>query len=88
VDPYPVRVATDEDEAHPRSPMPGRVVAVHVQAGQRVRKGDPLVVLEGMKMEHTVRARRDGVVERIVHGIGAQVEADAPLVDLAADTPA
>jgi len=68
--------------------MPGRVVAVHVQAGQRVSKGDPLVVLEGMKMEHTVRARRDGVVERVLHGVGERVDADAPLVDLAADGPA
>jgi 3-methylcrotonyl-CoA carboxylase alpha subunit len=68
--------------------MPGRVVAVHVRAGQRVRKGDPLVVLEGMKMEHTVRARRDGVVERVVHGVGEQVDADAPLIDLTADTAA
>jgi biotin carboxyl carrier protein len=53
-----------------------------------VSKGDPLVVLEGMKMEHTVRARRDGVVERVLHGVGEQVDADAPLVDLAADGPA
>jgi 3-methylcrotonyl-CoA carboxylase alpha subunit len=68
--------------------MPGRVVAVHVTVGQRVRKGDPLIVLEGMKMEHTVRARRDGLVERIVHGIGEQVDADAPLVDLVADEAA
>ena len=88
VDPYPVQPPADEEEAHPRSPMPGRVVAVHVQAGQRVSKGDPLVVLEGMKMEHTVRARRDGVVERVLHGVGERVDADAPLVDLAADGPA
>jgi 3-methylcrotonyl-CoA carboxylase alpha subunit len=74
VDPYPVHSSADEEETHPRSPMPGRVVAVHVTVGQRVRKGDPLIVLEGMKMEHTVRARRDGLVERIVHGIGEQVE--------------
>jgi 3-methylcrotonyl-CoA carboxylase alpha subunit len=88
VDPYPVQPPADEEEAHPRSPMPGRIVAVHVQAGQRVSKGDPLVVLEGMKMEHTVRARRDGVVERVLQDVGDQVDADAPLVDLAADAPA
>jgi 3-methylcrotonyl-CoA carboxylase alpha subunit len=85
VNPYPVQPPADEEEAHPRSPMPGRVVAVHVHAGQHVSKGDPLVVLEGMKMEHTVRARRDGVVERVLHGVGEQVDADAPLVDLAAE---
>jgi 3-methylcrotonyl-CoA carboxylase alpha subunit len=85
VESYPVRLSADEEDAHPRAPMPGRVVAVHVQPGQRVRKGDALVALEGMKMEHTVRARRDGRVERVLHGVGEQVEADATLVDLAAD---
>jgi 3-methylcrotonyl-CoA carboxylase alpha subunit len=88
VESYPVHPAADEEETHPRSPMPGRVVAVHVQPGQQVKEGDPLLVLEGMKMEHTVRARRAGVVERVLHAVGDRVDAEAPLVDLRTDPPA
>lgn len=45
-----------------RAPMPGRVVRVLQEEGARVQRGDPLVVLEAMKMEHTVKAPRAGVV--------------------------
>jgi 3-methylcrotonyl-CoA carboxylase alpha subunit len=67
------------------SPMPGRVTAVDVAAGQAVEKGQRLAVLEAMKMEHALTAARDGVVAEVLVAAGAQVEAGAPLVRLEAD---
>ncbi len=55
------------------APMPGLVRAVRVSAGARVAKGDALVVLEAMKMEHTLRAPRDGVVAELLAAEGDQV---------------
>jgi acetyl/propionyl-CoA carboxylase alpha subunit len=48
------------------SPMPGQVLKILVETGQRVSAGDPLVILEAMKMEHTMRANIDGVVEAVL----------------------
>ena len=50
-----------------QSPMPGKIVRVLVAAGQAVSEGEALVVMEAMKMEHTMKAPADGVVEA-VHG--------------------
>lgn len=64
------------------APMPGRVVSVHVHAGQQVSAGDRLAVLEAMKMEHTMVAARDGVIAEVLVQEADQVEAGAPLVRL------
>jgi 3-methylcrotonyl-CoA carboxylase alpha subunit len=64
------------------APMPGLVKAVHVTAGQTVAAGDRLAVLEAMKMEHVLRAPRDGTVAEVLVPEGAQVEAGAALVRL------
>ncbi|GAA3157935.1 biotin carboxylase N-terminal domain-containing protein [Blastococcus jejuensis] len=61
------------------APMPGTVVAVHVAAGDRVAAGQPLLVLEAMKMQHPVVAPADGVVGSVDATVGAQVEAGAVL---------
>jgi acetyl/propionyl-CoA carboxylase alpha subunit len=58
------------------APMPGKVVKVLVAAGEPVVAGAPLVVLEAMKMEHTVRAHDAGVVSAIHVAVGDQVEHD------------
>ena len=62
------------------APMPGKVVKVLVAIGQVVRAGDTLLVLEAMKMEHTVRAPEAGVVEHLAVAEGDQVVAAALLV--------
>ena len=64
------------------APMPGRVVSVHVSVGQAVAEGDRLVVLEAMKMEHTLTAGRPGTVAEVLVAEGDQVDAGAPLVRL------
>ena len=62
------------------APMPGKVVAVLVEAGQTVSKGDPLVIMEAMKMEHTIAAPSDGLVEEVLYAVGDQVADGAPLL--------
>jgi 3-methylcrotonyl-CoA carboxylase alpha subunit len=62
------------------SPMPGRVTAVDVAAGERVTKGQRLVTLEAMKMEHSLTAPFDGTVEELNATAGAQVSEGTVLV--------
>ncbi|GHC69179.1 acetyl/propionyl/methylcrotonyl-CoA carboxylase subunit alpha [Limoniibacter endophyticus] len=66
-----------------RAPMPGLVKIVFRQAGESVAKGDALLVLEAMKMEHTIKAPRDGVLEDIAEH-NAQVSDGVVLVRFAA----
>jgi len=71
----PALLAEDHEVAAGRltAPMPGKVVAVMVAAGDRVERGAPLVVLEAMKMEHTITAPTAGVVARLPFAVGAIV---------------
>jgi 3-methylcrotonyl-CoA carboxylase alpha subunit len=69
------------------APMPGQVIALYVQTGQQVRGGDPLLALEAMKMEHTIRAPHDGVVAAIHCAVGRQVAAAEVLVDVVEARP-
>ena len=55
------------------APMPGKVVSIAVQAGDKVSKGQPLAVMEAMKMEHTIAAPQDGVVTEVLYAPGDQV---------------
>ncbi|HWW57901.1 MAG TPA: acetyl/propionyl/methylcrotonyl-CoA carboxylase subunit alpha [Sphingopyxis sp.] len=61
------------------SPMPGKVIAVEVAAGDRVTKGQKLLTLEAMKMEHSLTAPFDGVVAELNATTGAQVQVEALL---------
>ncbi|TMD02215.1 MAG: biotin/lipoyl-binding protein, partial [Chloroflexi bacterium] len=69
-----------------RAPMPGGVVRVLVEAGERVEAGQPLVILEAMKMEHTVHAPHAGVVAEICVHVGRQVETGTVLAVVEAET--
>jgi 3-methylcrotonyl-CoA carboxylase alpha subunit len=64
------------------APMPGKVTAVYVLAGENVSEGQRLAVLEAMKMEHALVAPRDGVVAEVLAEPGDQIEAGAALVRL------
>jgi 3-methylcrotonyl-CoA carboxylase alpha subunit len=65
------------------APMPGVVTRVMVKAGESVKRGQPLVALEAMKMEHLIRAPRDGVVATIAAAPGSLVSGGVTLVELA-----
>ncbi len=69
-----------------RAPFNGRVVALPVQPGQRVARGDALLAIESMKIEHRISAPRDGVVDTITVAIGQQVAPGQRLLNLAAST--
>ena len=62
------------------SPMPGKIIAVEVSEGEQVTKGQKLLMLEAMKMEHTLTAPFDGAVAELKAVAGAQVQVDALLV--------
>lgn len=64
------------------SPLPGKVIAVKVRKGERVAEGAPLLVLESMKMEHIIKAPRDGAVVDVLKGLGDIIESNSPLVVL------
>jgi 3-methylcrotonyl-CoA carboxylase alpha subunit len=86
VDPYlPPRDVADHHGSL-TAPMPGRVLAVLAAQGETVPRGAPLIVMEAMKMEHTVTAPRNGKVARVLCAVGEQVGEGAELLVLD-DTP-
>jgi 3-methylcrotonyl-CoA carboxylase alpha subunit len=66
------------------APMPGRVVQLFVTAGEAVRRGQALLVIEAMKMEHTIAAPQDGTVAAVPYAVGDLVEEGVELIQLAA----
>jgi len=71
---------TEAEGGRLTAPMPGKVVAVLAAKGQEVKKGEALVIMEAMKMEHTIAAPHDGVIEDILYSVGDQVADGAPLL--------
>jgi 3-methylcrotonyl-CoA carboxylase alpha subunit len=78
----PMAHAGEQEAAGGRltAPMPGKVVAVLASPGKQVSKGDALVIMEAMKMEHTISAPSDGLVEEVLYQVGDQVADGAPLL--------
>jgi len=68
--------------AGPISPMPGKVFKVFVKAGDHVKKGDALMILEAMKMEHTIKANIEGTVKKVHFKEGDMVTGGVTLVEL------
>ena len=81
IDPRASAGSDDEHHAGLMAPMPGRIVALLAEAGAQVSKGAALLVMEAMKMEHTVTAPADGVVSAFLCAVGDQVAHGAALVD-------
>ena len=68
------------------APMPGKVVALLVLPGPKVEKGTPLLILEAMKMEHTITAPAAGTVKAFCYAAGEQVADGAALVEFDGDS--
>jgi acetyl/propionyl-CoA carboxylase alpha subunit len=82
------RASAAAEHAHDlAAPMPGRVRRLVVAEGARVSRGDVLLVLEAMKMEHAIRAPHDGTLERFRVAEGDLVEAGVELAELAETGP-
>ena len=86
----PLAAPADDDAAAGSltAPMPGRVSRLLVEPGSAVRRGQPLLTIEAMKMEHTILAPAAGRVERLRYAPGDMVEEGAELIVLAAAAPA
>jgi 3-methylcrotonyl-CoA carboxylase alpha subunit len=74
----------EADTGRLTAPMPGKVVSFAVKAGDTVRKGQPLAVMEAMKMEHTIGAPADGTVAELLYAPGDQVAEGAELLKMSA----
>jgi 3-methylcrotonyl-CoA carboxylase alpha subunit len=66
------------------APMPGKIVAILVSKDEAVVKGAPLLIMEAMKMEHTIAAPRDGIVQELLYATGDQVEEGVQLLSFQA----
>ncbi len=80
VDPYLPAVESSDAHGGLTAPMPGRVLAVLVKAGDSVARGAPLIVMEAMKMEHTIVAPSASVVDKLLCEVGEQVREGAELL--------
>ena len=87
IDPLAYDLSADQEETQLTAPMPGRIVAVLVQEGQAVVKGTPLIVMEAMKMEHTIVALADGRVDQLLVSVGDQVSEGAQLLHFTPHKP-
>jgi 3-methylcrotonyl-CoA carboxylase alpha subunit len=83
VDPLAPPAGADVAGGRLTAPMPGRVIQLLVAPGDSVRQGQALMVIEAMKMEHTIAAPRDGVVQAVNYAAGDPVEEGAELIALA-----
>jgi 3-methylcrotonyl-CoA carboxylase alpha subunit len=75
----------EADEGRLTAPMPGKIIALLVSAGERVVKGTPLLIMEAMKMEHTINAPGDGTVSELLYAVGDQVDEGAQLLSLSVE---
>jgi len=80
IDPLAGATEREGEGGRLQAPMPGKVTAVHVAAGAQVKRGQALMVLEAMKMEHSIAAPADGTVKEIRFAAGEQVPEGAELI--------
>lgn len=64
------------------SPMPGKIFKILKSKGEKVKANEPILILEAMKMEHTIKAQKEGVVKNIFFKEGEQVAGGAPLCEI------
>ena len=84
MDPDARHLTTHTGQGHLTAPMPGKIIAVLVEVGADVSRGQALVTMEAMKMEHTITAPFDGTVETVRYAVGELVAEGADLIHIAA----
>ena len=75
-------ISTGSNEDSVKSPMPGTILSVEVKNGDKVNKGQVLLILEAMKMENEIVSPKDGIVANVHVKKGENVESGSPLVDI------
>jgi len=80
-DPLRQELAAESRAGELEAPMPGKIIAIFVAAGDVVEKDAPLLILEAMKMEHTIRAPARGRIARILCRVGEQVGEGVELIE-------
>ena len=90
---YPLHIKqeghSDDDNAassNLTAPMPGTIIALMVDSGAQVETGQPLLVMEAMKMEHTIKAPANGVVTELLYQVGDLVDEGVELLSFEADS--
>ncbi|MDR0940984.1 MAG: biotin/lipoyl-binding protein [Bacteroidales bacterium] len=85
----PLKAAAKEEKASVQSkaniitsPLPGTILSVEAKAGQQVKCGETIVVLESMKMENNIMVEKDGVIKAICVEIGQNIMQGTPLFEL------
>ena len=84
VNPYAVEAEAAAHGAGLAAPMPGKILALLVEAGSTVKAGTPLLVMEAMKMEHSIVAPSNGTAKAFCYAVGEQVAEGALLVEFEA----
>ena len=85
IDPLQPKTELDATGGRLTAPMPGKIIEVTARPGQRVKRGEALLVLEAMKMEHTIVAPADGIIDGVHFSPGDLVEEGAALIAFSAD---
>ena len=81
--------AADQEPEHAgglTAPMPGKIIAINCQAGDTVKQGQALLVMEAMKMEHTIYAPCDGIISEVFFVVGEQVSDGVTLISMESDS--
>jgi len=85
IDPLQPKTELDATGGRLTAPMPGKIIEVAARPGQRVRRGEALLVLEAMKMEHTIVAPADGIIDGVHFSPGDLVDEGAALIAFSAE---
>ena len=84
LDPLAHAGAAEVEVGRLSAPMPGKIIAIMVTPGALVEQGAALLIMEAMKMEHTIYAPAAGVVDALFYAVGDQVAEAAPLLSMSA----
>ena len=83
IQPLAYAESAQDEQGGLTAPMPGKVVSFAVKVGDKVKAGQSLAVMEAMKMEHTIAAPKDGIVQELLYAPGDQIAEGAELLKLA-----